>query len=162
MHPLLTFVSRSFISLTPFRTQSMPLVSSRDCSSWCSWAHLLETFSIPNVVAARLTSIDMRGIAVRARLSMPPQYILHILSPGAINLPAQTFYAAPTLTILLEKIPIVVFHCSPSLRRATRCPGWLQDALPDRHRVFISTRRSHPRQYLTMTTFYHIACYHLV
>jgi len=60
--------------------------------------------------------------------------------PGAINLPAQTFYPLlPTLTILLEKIPIVVFHCSSSLGRATRCAGWLQDALPSdsKCKVFI-------------------------
>jgi len=60
--------------------------------------------------------------------------------PGAINLPAQTFYPLlPTLTTLLEKIPIVVFHCSSSLGRATRCAGWLQDALPSdsRCKVFI-------------------------
>jgi len=51
--------------------------------------------------------------------------------PGAINLPAQTFYPLLlTLATLLEKIPIVVFHCSSSLGRATRCAGWLQDALP--------------------------------
>ena len=60
--------------------------------------------------------------------------------PGAINLPAQTFYPLlPTLTTLLEKIPIVVFHCSSSLGRATRCAGWLQDALPpdSKCKVFI-------------------------
>ena len=51
--------------------------------------------------------------------------------PGAINLPAQTFYPLlPTLTSLLSKIPIVIFHCSSSLGRATRCAGWLEDALP--------------------------------
>jgi arsenical-resistance protein 2 len=51
--------------------------------------------------------------------------------PGAINLPAQTFYPLlPTLTSLLARIPIVVFHCSSSLGRATRCAGWLEDALP--------------------------------
>jgi arsenical-resistance protein 2 len=51
--------------------------------------------------------------------------------PGAINLPAQTFYPLlPTLTPLLAKIPIVVFHCSSSLGRATRCAGWFEDALP--------------------------------
>ena len=50
---------------------------------------------------------------------------------GAINLPAQTFYPLlPTLTSILGKFPIVVFHCSSSLGRATRCAGWLQDALP--------------------------------
>jgi rhodanese-related sulfurtransferase len=44
-----------------------------------------------------------------------------------------------TLTTLLEKIPIVVFHCSSSLGRATRCAGWLQDALPpdSKCKVFI-------------------------
>ena len=51
--------------------------------------------------------------------------------PGAINLPAQTFHPLlPTLTSILGKIPIVVFHCSSSLGRATRCAGWLQDTLP--------------------------------
>ncbi|KAF8464727.1 hypothetical protein DFH94DRAFT_784947 [Russula ochroleuca] len=58
---------------------------------------------------------------------------LHELAviPGAINLPAQTFYPLlPTLTSLLARIPIVVFHCSSSLGRATRCAGWLEDALP--------------------------------
>ncbi|KAH8980385.1 Rhodanese-like domain-containing protein [Lactarius hatsudake] len=50
---------------------------------------------------------------------------------GAINLPAQTFYPLlPTLTSILGKFPIVVFHCSSSLGRAPRCAGWLQDALP--------------------------------
>jgi arsenical-resistance protein 2 len=45
----------------------------------------------------------------------------------------------PTLTALLEKIPIVIFHCSSSLGRATRCAGWLQDALPpsSKCKVFI-------------------------
>lgn len=51
--------------------------------------------------------------------------------PGAVNLPAQTFYPLlPTLITLLTKIPIVVFHCSSSLGRATRCAGWFGDALP--------------------------------
>jgi arsenical-resistance protein 2 len=51
--------------------------------------------------------------------------------PGAINLPAQTFYPLlPTLTPLLTKIPIVIFHCSSSLGRATRCAGWFEDTLP--------------------------------
>ncbi|SRR6266702_492524 len=50
---------------------------------------------------------------------------------GAINLPAQTFYPLlPTLTSVLGKFPIVIFHCSSSLGRATRCAGWLQDTLP--------------------------------
>ncbi|KAH9018151.1 hypothetical protein EDB85DRAFT_2013380 [Lactarius pseudohatsudake] len=50
---------------------------------------------------------------------------------GAINLPAQTFYPLlPTLTSILGKFPIVVFHCSSSLGRAPRCAGWLQDTLP--------------------------------
>ena len=51
--------------------------------------------------------------------------------PGAINLPAQTFHPLlPTLIPLLTKIPIIVFYCSSSLGRATRCAGWLIDALP--------------------------------
>jgi len=42
----------------------------------------------------------------------------------------QTFYPLlPTLIPLLTKIPIVVFHCSSSLGRATRCAGWFGDAL---------------------------------
>ena len=50
---------------------------------------------------------------------------------GAINLPAQTFYPLlSTLTSILGKFPIVIFHCSSSLGRATRCAGWLQDTLP--------------------------------
>ncbi|KAF8261904.1 hypothetical protein EI94DRAFT_1688525 [Lactarius quietus] len=50
---------------------------------------------------------------------------------GAINLPAQTFYLLlPTLTSILGKFPIVIFHCSSSLGRAPRCAGWLQDGLP--------------------------------
>jgi len=60
--------------------------------------------------------------------------------PGAINLPAQTFHPLlPTLTALLANIPIVVFHCSSSLGRATRCAGWFEDALtPDsKCKVFI-------------------------
>jgi arsenical-resistance protein 2 len=51
--------------------------------------------------------------------------------PGAINLPAQTFYPLlPTLTSLLANIPIVIFHCSSSLGRAIRYAGWLEDTLP--------------------------------
>ena len=51
--------------------------------------------------------------------------------PGAVNLPAQTFYPLlPTLSSLLASIPIVVFHCSSSLGRAPRCAGWFADALP--------------------------------
>ena len=51
--------------------------------------------------------------------------------PGVINLPAQTFYPLlPTLSSFLVKIPIVVFHCSSSLGRATRCAGWLEGPLP--------------------------------
>lgn len=54
-----------------------------------------------------------------------------VMITGAINLPAQTFYLLlPTLTSILGKIPIVIFHCSSSLGRATRCAGWLQDTLP--------------------------------
>jgi rhodanese-related sulfurtransferase len=54
-----------------------------------------------------------------------------VMITGAINLPAQTFYPLlPTLTSILGRIPIVIFHCSSSLGRATRCAGWLQDALP--------------------------------
>lgn len=50
---------------------------------------------------------------------------------SAINLPAQTFYLLlPTLTSILGKFPIVVFHCSSSLGRAPRCAGWFQDTLP--------------------------------
>ena len=50
---------------------------------------------------------------------------------GAINLPAQTFYPLlSTLTSILGKFPIVIFHCSSSLGRAPRCAGWLQDTLP--------------------------------
>jgi arsenical-resistance protein 2 len=60
--------------------------------------------------------------------------------PGAINLPAQTFYPLlPTLTALLKNIPIVIFHCSSSLGRATRCAGWFEDSLPpdSKCKVFI-------------------------
>jgi len=63
-----------------------------------------------------------------------------VVIPGAINLPAQTFHPLlPTLTPLLEKIPIVVFYCSSSLGRATRCAGWFGDALPpdSKCKVFI-------------------------
>ena len=57
--------------------------------------------------------------------------LLQAIIPGAVNLPAQTFYPLlPTLITLLAKIPIVVFHCSSSLGRATRCAGWFGDALP--------------------------------
>jgi arsenical-resistance protein 2 len=35
-----------------------------------------------------------------------------------------------TLIPLLTRIPIIVFHCSSSLGRATRCAGWFRDALP--------------------------------
>ncbi|KAN0131784.1 hypothetical protein V8E53_010312 [Lactarius tabidus] len=56
---------------------------------------------------------------------------IDVMVSGAINLPAQTFYPLlQTLTSILERIPIVIFHCSSSLGRATRCAGWLQDALP--------------------------------
>jgi rhodanese-related sulfurtransferase len=54
-----------------------------------------------------------------------------VMITGAINLPAQTFYPLlPMLTSILGKIPIVIFHCSSSQGRATRCAGWLQDTLP--------------------------------
>jgi arsenical-resistance protein 2 len=51
--------------------------------------------------------------------------------PGAINLPAQTFYQLlPTLTSLLATIPIVIFYCCSSVGRAACCAGWFEDALP--------------------------------
>ena len=60
--------------------------------------------------------------------------------PGVINFPAPTFYLLlQTLTSLLAKIPIVIFHCSSSFGRATRCAGWLEDTQPpdSKHRVLI-------------------------
>ncbi|EUC54377.1 rhodanese-like domain protein [Rhizoctonia solani AG-3 Rhs1AP] len=46
---------------------------------------------------------------------------------GAINLPAQSFYPTlPTTTILLSKIPEVIFHCNSCTEtgRGPRMAGW--------------------------------------
>ncbi|CAE6396157.1 unnamed protein product [Rhizoctonia solani] len=46
---------------------------------------------------------------------------------GAINLPAQSFYPTlPTTTILLSKIPDVIFHCNSCTEtgRGPRVAGW--------------------------------------
>lgn len=80
-----------------------------------------------------------------------------IMIPGAINIPAQTFY--PTLSALmpllsryataqsslLESVVLsiyiqadglsykkVIFHCSSSNGRGPRCAGWYQDELDRR------------------------------
>ncbi|KAK0523931.1 hypothetical protein OC835_006097 [Tilletia horrida] len=50
--------------------------------------------------------------------------------PGAINLPAHSFYhSLPSLYPLLSRVPILVFHCGNRNTRGTRCAHWLADAL---------------------------------
>ncbi|CAD6904492.1 unnamed protein product [Tilletia controversa] len=52
------------------------------------------------------------------------------LIPGAINLPAHSFYQSlPSLLPLLSRVPILVFHCGNKNTRGTRCAGWLADEL---------------------------------
>ncbi|KAE8233758.1 hypothetical protein CF326_g1202 [Tilletia indica] len=58
------------------------------------------------------------------------------LIPGAINLPAHSFYQAlPSLLPLLSRVPILIFHCGNKNTRGFRCAGWLADELKasDRH-----------------------------
>lgn len=96
------------------------------------------------VIDVRRTDVDVRPIFKvpwYCRASLPAIFRLpQAVIPGAVNLPAQTFYPLlPTLTTLLEKIPIIIFHCSSSLGRAPRCAGWLEDSLPpdSKCKVFI-------------------------
>ncbi|KAK0547784.1 hypothetical protein OC846_004380 [Tilletia horrida] len=52
------------------------------------------------------------------------------LIPGAINLPAHSFYQSlPSLLPLLSRVPILIFHCGNRNTRGSRCAGWLADAL---------------------------------
>ncbi|KAH9961014.1 hypothetical protein BC827DRAFT_1132096 [Russula dissimulans] len=101
---------------TPSWALSFPEPHSRPLSMSLDALHELMTTKVAIVdfivIDARRTDID-------------------VVIPGAINLPAQSFYPLlPSLTALLSKIPIVVFYCSSSLGRATRCAGWFEDALP--------------------------------
>ncbi|GAA5928871.1 uncharacterized protein JCM15063_003991 [Sporobolomyces koalae] len=51
---------------------------------------------------------------------------------GAINLPAQSFYATlETLLPLLYQYKLVIFHCQSSNGRGPRVAGWYQDALDE-------------------------------
>jgi len=55
--------------------------------------------------------------------------------PGAINLPAHSFYPTlPGVVALLRNVPLVIFHCNscgkPS-SRGRRVAGWYQDALDE-------------------------------
>ncbi|KAI0245862.1 hypothetical protein BJV78DRAFT_1119777 [Lactifluus subvellereus] len=104
---------------TPVWAQSFPEPSSRPPSMSLDALHEListKTTAIDFIVVdVRRTDVDVRSAVI----------------PGAVNLPAQTFYPLlPTLSSLLARIPIVVFHCSSSLGRARRCAGWFADALP--------------------------------
>lgn len=50
--------------------------------------------------------------------------------PGAVNLPAQSFYVSlPSLVRILASVPLVIFHCSRSNGRGPRAAGWYADAL---------------------------------
>ncbi|KAI0791917.1 Rhodanese-like domain-containing protein [Abortiporus biennis] len=51
---------------------------------------------------------------------------------SAINLPAQSFHQTlPTLRVILQKIPVVIFYCGSSNGRGPRCAAWYQDALDE-------------------------------
>ena len=79
----------------------------------------------------RRTSVLVICQVCRASQESCDDALRQAMITGAINLPAQTFYPLlPTLTSILGKFPVVIFHCSSSLGRATRCAGWLQDSLP--------------------------------
>ncbi|EKD05002.1 hypothetical protein A1Q2_00701 [Trichosporon asahii var. asahii CBS 8904] len=50
--------------------------------------------------------------------------------PAAVNLPAQSFYQTlPMIYCLLNRIPMVIFHCGGSKQRGPKCAGWYQDYL---------------------------------
>ncbi|KAI9452670.1 hypothetical protein F5148DRAFT_985887 [Russula earlei] len=79
--------------------------------------------ALQRLMTTKVAAVDFIVIDVR-------RTDVDVVVSGAINLPAQTFYPLlPTLTTILEKIPIVVFYCSSSLGRATRCAGWFEDVL---------------------------------
>ncbi|KAF7290305.1 Rhodanese domain-containing protein [Mycena chlorophos] len=51
--------------------------------------------------------------------------------PGCINLPAHSFYQTlPTILKLLQRVPLVVFHCNSCKEgsRGWRVAGWYADA----------------------------------
>jgi arsenical-resistance protein 2 len=125
---------------TPAWAQSYPEPRSRPSSMSPDTLRELITTKAP---AIDFIIVDVRRADVDVRFPDSHEYLCvglliiviiydQAVIPGAINLPAQTFYPLllPTLSTLLSSIPIVVFHCSSSLGRATRCAGWLGDVLP--------------------------------
>jgi|SRR5712671_3851583 len=120
---------------TPSWALSFPAPHSRPLGMSLDALHELMTTKVATVdfivIDARRTDVDVRPPVIYSLLGLIVVISRQAVIPGAINLPAQTFYPLlPSLNSLLAKIPIVVFYCSSSLGRATRCAGWFGDALP--------------------------------
>src|SRR6266852_6569397 len=98
----------------------------------------ISTDRLHELVATKAPAVDFIIVDVRrtdVRTIQDPwcciaSYNAHFPITTGRNPWCHLYPLLPTLTTLLEKIPIVVFHCSSSLGRASRCAGWLQDALP--------------------------------
>ncbi|KAJ1303028.1 hypothetical protein OPQ81_011229 [Rhizoctonia solani] len=86
-------------------------------------------FDTPRISAEALAEIITQKIAGLDYIVVDARRtdFENVFIKGAINLPAQSFYPTlPTITVLLSKIPDVIFHCNSCTEtgRGPRVAGW--------------------------------------
>ncbi|KAF7323787.1 Rhodanese domain-containing protein [Mycena kentingensis (nom. inval.)] len=100
-------------------------------------------FPTPSSIPDAISATELAAILKDPKKDVLRDYIVvdvrrtdfeDVFIPGALNLPAHSFYPTlPTILKLLGSIPLVVFHCNSCKEggRGWRVAAWYQDALKE-------------------------------